>query len=280
MRKVAQYCIIDSLHCQELLVNQSTINDYREVASIAYVSLFDTHYYANKIKVQNLLSAYAIKQDMVISTRVSKDIEKRKYSDAYVFLSKKGIMTERPADNIHKNGNELHMIEFKFNKRDIQAWCVRYKNQSEKKRLYPVILEDLSNKRLGLKARLVPLGKKEYSSVCFDYDYWDLKQKALKVYMNTFYGEAGNSLSPIFLHKLACRTTMAGKYNLNLVVEFVSKKGFGIKYGDTDFLYLTCPDRYYKKCDEAFFRKELSKEAYWTEIVKITMNVMKKLRNQ
>src|SRR4051794_5500120 len=98
--------------------------------------------------------------------------------------------------------------------------------------------------------------------------------------MNTFYGEAGNSKSPIFLRELACGTTTAGKYNLNLVAEFVSKKGFGIKYGDTDSLYLTCPEKYYGKCDEAFSRKELSKEAYWTEMVEITMNVMKSLRDQ
>ncbi|CAI2197798.1 3788_t:CDS:1, partial [Funneliformis geosporum] len=105
-------------------------------------------------------------------------------------------------------------------------------------------------------------------------------QKALKVYMNTFYGKAGNSKSPIFLRKLACETTTAGKYNFNLIAEFISKKGFGIKYGDTDSLYFTCPDRYYEKCDEAFSRKELFKEAYWTEMVKITMNMMKKLRDQ
>ncbi|GBB88743.1 hypothetical protein RclHR1_15320007 [Rhizophagus clarus] len=120
----------------------------------------------------------------------------------------------------------------------------------------------------------------EYSSVCFDYDYRDSKQKTLKVYMNIFYGKAGNSLSPIFLRELACGTTTAEKYNLNLVAEFVTKKGFRIKYGNTDSLYLTCPDKYYKICDRAFNEGKLSKEAYWTEMVKITMDVMKKLRDQ
>src|SRR5581483_10104854 len=102
----------------------------------------------------------------------------------------------------------------------------------------------------------------------------------LKVYINTFYGEAGNSKSPIFLHKLAGGTTSAGKYNLNLVAEFITKKGFGIKYNDTNFLYLTCPENYFGECNKAFSRKELSKEAYWTEMVKITMDVMKKLHDQ
>ena len=60
MREVAYYCIIDALRCQELLVKLSQINEYREVKSIAYVSLFDTHYRANRIKVRNFLGAYAL----------------------------------------------------------------------------------------------------------------------------------------------------------------------------------------------------------------------------
>ncbi|RIB05477.1 hypothetical protein C2G38_2219571 [Gigaspora rosea] len=226
----------------------------KEVASIACVSLFDTHYRVNGMKVRNLLGACTIKQDMVISTRVCENIEKVKDSGAYVFPPKKGIETRRP-------------IEFSFNNHIVQAWCIRHDNQMEKKGLYLAILEDLFNKRLELKARLAILGKKkqhlgkmislakergkripeslnlEYSSICFDYNYWNSKQKALKIYMDTFYRKAGNSLSPIVLRELACETTTAGKYNLNLVAEFVSKKGFGIKYGDTDSLYLTCSDR-------------------------------------
>jgi len=120
----------------------------------------------------------------------------------------------------------------------------------------------------------------KYLSVCFDYNYLDLKQRALKIYMNIFYGKAENSKSLIFFRILVGGTTLAGKYNLNLVAEFVLKKEFRIKYSDTDSLYLIYPDRYYEKCDKAFFRKELFKEAYWAEMVKITMDVMKKLRDQ
>ncbi|CAI2200549.1 19182_t:CDS:2, partial [Funneliformis geosporum] len=209
--------------------------------------------------------------DMVFSSRVCENIEKGKYPSTYIFPPEKGIETRRPitelnfaslyssliiaynlspdkiiltyeeADIAEKNGNILHKIEFPFNNCTVQARSVRHDNKFEKKSLYPVILEDLSNKRLELKACLAPLGKKRQhlgkiiSSA-------KKKQKALKVYMNTFYGEADNSKSPIFLRELAGRTTSAGKYNLNLVAEFVTKQGFGIKYGDTDSLYLTCPD--------------------------------------
>ena len=275
MCEVAHYCIIDALRCQELMVKRNVINDYREVASIAYVSLFDSHYRANGMKVRNLLGAYATKRNILFSTRQCKNIEKGKYPGAYVFPPRKGIETKRPvtgldfaslypslimaynlspekmiltyseADIVQKNRNNLHKIEFPFNNRIIHAWCVRHDNQFEKKGLYPIVLEDLFNKRVGLKVQLASLGKKkehlrkmissvkekgkkipeslnsEYSSICFDYNCLNSKQFALKVYMNTFYGEAGNSKSPFFLSELAVGITSAGQYNIDLVAKFV-----------------------------------------------------------
>ena len=91
MREVANYCIIDALRCQELLVKLSQINDYREVASIAHVSLFDSHYRANRMKVRNLLGTYAFKQDMLFSTRVCENIEKGNILAHTYFHLKKGL---------------------------------------------------------------------------------------------------------------------------------------------------------------------------------------------
>ena len=45
--------------------------------------------------------------------------------------------------------------------------------------------------------------KSKYDSLCFDYNCLNSKQFALKVYMNTFYGKAGNSNSSFFLRELA-----------------------------------------------------------------------------
>ncbi|CAB5186435.1 unnamed protein product [Rhizophagus irregularis] len=335
LHEIANYCIIDALRCQELVVKRNVINDYREVASIAYVSLFDTHYRANGMKVRNLLGAYAVKRDMLFSTIPCEEKEKGKYPGAYVFPPKKGIENRRPvtgldfaslypslimaynlspekiilnqeeADIVEENGGRLHKIEFPFNGRTLRAWSVRHNNCSEKKGLYPTVLEDLFNKRVALKAKFALLRKEKerleklistvegkgkivpvtlkikHASLCFDYNCLNSKQFALKVYMNTFYGEAGNGDSPFFLRELAGGITTAGQYNINLVAKYVTGKGFGIKYGDTDSLYLTCPDRYYEKCDEAFAKGGLSsKEAYWTEMVKITMKVMDDFRNK
>ncbi|CAB5352583.1 unnamed protein product [Rhizophagus irregularis] len=123
---------------------------------------------------------------------------------------------------------------------------------------------------------------KEYSSICFEYNSLNSKQKAIKLYMNSFYGVTGQSDSLFYTLALAGGVTLAGRENIKLVAEFVKKKGFGIKYGDTDSLYLTCPDSCYEKCDLAYNggKGTISKLEYWTEMVTITMGVMEKLRNE
>ena len=55
IHKIAEYCIVDSCNCQSLMVKRNVINDYREVASINYVSLFDSHYYAGGMSIVNAL---------------------------------------------------------------------------------------------------------------------------------------------------------------------------------------------------------------------------------
>ena len=213
---------------------------------------------------------------------------------AYNLSPEKFIFNPEEAVIIKKNGNSLHEISFPFNKRTIQAWCVRHDNRSEKKGLYPTVLEELFAMKLELKAQLASLGKKkvqlgkiisslkekgkripekldlEYKSICFEYDCLNSKQKAVKLFMNTFYGEAGNPLSSIFLRALAGGTTSAGKYNIKLVAEYVEKKGFQIKYGDTDSLYLTCPDKYFenvmKPFPEANFLKK-STGSKWSKLL-------------
>ncbi len=73
----------------------------------------------------------------------------------------------------------------------------------------------------------------EYERVCFEWVCSNSRQNALKVYMNSFYGETGNSLSPFYLLALAIGVTLAGQYNIKHVAEFVRGQGFLVKYGDS-----------------------------------------------
>ncbi|RIA83664.1 hypothetical protein C1645_833451 [Glomus cerebriforme] len=317
---------------------------WKEVTSIAYITLFDTHYYAIGKKVCNLLGAEAWVQNILFTMKAFEQKESGKYLGAYVFPPEKGLENKYPVTgldfaflypSIIMNYN---LSPEKIVSRLLEADVLKREN---KKGLFPKILENLLNMRDRVKAQLKLLRKKkdymgevknrmdstsiggsfsmasaiedvlsstidekkhaemanilnpfidslyndfskEYDSVCFDHISSNLKQKAIKLFMNSFYSEMGNSDFLFKFIELAEGVISAGQKNIKLVAEFVKKKGFGIKYGDTDSLYLTCPDSCYEKCDLAYNggKGTISKLEYWTEMVKITMVIIEKLHNE
>src|SRR2546429_5094553 len=94
MREIAKYCIINALSCQRLMVKHNAINEYREVASVAFLSLFDAHYFAGGMKVCNLLSASAWQRGILTSTILERT-ETESFPDAYVFLLIKELENRR-----------------------------------------------------------------------------------------------------------------------------------------------------------------------------------------
>ncbi|RGB32334.1 hypothetical protein C1646_762986 [Rhizophagus diaphanus] len=136
------------------------------------------------------------------------------------------------------------------------------------KDLYPKVLEKLLIRRNLLKRCLAPLKNKkeelekeislaevreegatdalksEYSSVSFNVACLDAEQLALKVHMNMFYGEAGNSGFPFFLR------------------------------GVTSAVPSGCFQEYDKAYDNG---NGISKEEYWSRMVNVFMEVMEKL---
>jgi len=134
-----------------------------------------------------------------------------------------------------------------FDKRvPIKAEFVRYchlKEQMEKDKLKTIEVKnpDGSVTVLDFKA-----------DVCFNLNKIESKQKALKVLMNTFYGESGNYQSSVYELLVAAGITCAGQENIKLVAEFVESKGFIVQYGDTDSVYISPPDEVYAECDAVY----------------------------
>lgn len=148
----------------------------------------------------------------------------------------------------------------------------------------------------------------------FDKDKVDAKQKALKVLANTFYGKSGDFRSPLYELLVAAGITTAGQMNIKAVKAFVESRGFTTHYGDTDSLYISCPDELFAEVDALYeasiseidteyagverFRgliKDIpadadprviaykrarvdARVAWWTAQVKITMDVMGRLK--
>ena len=100
MREVAEYCIIDAISCQRLMVKHNAINEYREMASVAFISLYDLHYFAVGMKVRNLLSANAWQEGILTSTIPCEQTETGKYPGTYVFPPVKGLENRRPVTGL------------------------------------------------------------------------------------------------------------------------------------------------------------------------------------
>ena len=548
MRHIAHYCVIDALRCQELMVKRGVINDLRELTSLAYMTLYDAHYYANGKRVCNLLGAYANRKNILISMIPKPQFESGKYPGAFVFPPDKGLtpnpnhllnieyiskklidarytiernknrskdeyqricnnfdelpsnindqhindqpkeqplrreltsnIQERPlcsesesdqeileeikqleldliraflafakdrpvtgldfsslypslimaynlspekiilnkevADKFRELGYTVYNIEFPYNDRIVKAYSIMHNNIEANIGLYPTVLIDLFNKRAEVKKILakyksikeimdavfgnakklasdqsiikpdyklfikdaiyemrsetmteisdiqsvtddkiiispgstleeekednkrkmknlkeklsiletildfdtvednhiiiygmnpdtnnmnsydniivntasrdkefIQKVEQYYEDALFKCNSANVKQNAIKVYMNSFYGEAGNPLSPFFLLELAGGVTSSGQHNIKLVAKFVTEeKGFFIKYGDTDSLYLVPPAKYFTECDRDFVDGKLNREEYWSAMVRITMRVMNSLKNE
>jgi len=170
------------------------------------------------------------------------------------------ILDENQKNKLEEEDVNLHTINFEYNytnylnencSKMIKAWTVRHHEENKEDTgfgLYPEILRNLFKQRSEMKKDLfIYKEKKEhiekyeteyentkaYKECVFKLNYCDTKQKALKVFMNTFYGEMGNKNSPLFQLPLAGGVTSSGQYNLLLVKKYVENLNHKVYYGDS-----------------------------------------------
>ena len=221
-------------------------------------------------------------------------------------LSPEYLITNKEyKEELEQKGYNIHNINFEYNykdylgndkSKDIIAWTVRH-NESNKENpmfgLYPSILRDLFKQRAEMKKELAIykdkkehiekyetdyLNNKEYKECVFKLKYCDTKQKALKVFMNTFYGVMGNKTSALFQLPLAGGVTSAGQYNLLLVKKYVESLNHKVYYGDTDSLYISCPKEYYLELDKQYYTNQITKEEYNTQLVLKTFQAIEDIK--
>lgn len=378
MSLVCYYCVIDAYRCQQLYVARSIVDDKRELSNMSYVSLYDSFYRANGMKVRNLIARYCNENGIMFSNAKTNN-EKIKYPGAWVFRPKKGLNNRRPttaldasslypslmmvynlspdkaiirvddkrktadhianadamADELRKRGYELHHVKFHCPTAnvDVEGWTVRHHGNhtvshegqtiidhyetkpeggfvkdktgalvpvrgrealpGESMGIFPFILKKLFDRRAELKKVFVALSKLkekcetemkksenrengkvlyerfltaadialtgftdvsqvEYKEVCFRRNKVDSKQKAMKVHMNTFYGESGNYLSPIYELLVAGGITTAGQNSIKEVSSYLTQHEYDVRYGDTDSNYICPPDKMFADVDKLY----------------------------
>lgn len=405
MSEIADYCVIDSQRCHELMRIRSVIMDRREVAKLSYTSVFDALYRANGMKVRNLVIA----KGQTISLKFSniakmRNLEEGKYPGAYVVPPIKGLVksklsmkerielsntigslykewgevtdteysyykhiidivgicvvgdelsklkstyngekllrkcfldfiqepTGRPitgldfsslypslmmtynlspeyivtdlntAKKLHEEGHNLYKIKFLYNGRNVRGWSIRHDNKIDEKSsdckfgIYPMILKQLFDTRKLMKKELHKWeiekeqmdtehntqNPDQYDNICFNVNYLNSKQNALKVFMNTFYGESGNKNSPFFVLQLAGAITTAGQYNIKLIQQYVESIKCKVMYGDTDSLYISMPEDNFGDLDKLYYTDKISKLEYWEDLVNITFKVIQPLNEK
>lgn len=187
----------------------------------------------------------------------------------YNFSPDKIIRDDKVAQQLQNEGYSLHRIEFpmlyKKTKKPtgqmIKGWTVRHNGVmkdgdtrysgekgllNENMGLFPGILKELFDFRKVLKTqwrdyemqleKMVTEGlgdTQEYKDLEFKKEIVDSKQKAVKVFMNTFYGETGNKRSPVYIIEVSGGITTSGRYNIKMVADYVESKQYEVQYGDS-----------------------------------------------
>lgn len=183
------------------------------------------------------------------------------------------------------------------------AWAVHHDTidgNSTKFGLYPTILRQLFKWRADCKLEIAKIKKMEVEasekeSLTL---YWDTKQKAIKVLMNTFYGVLGEKTNPLYRLPIALGITLQGqrlikfaqsmltttdsckidclpKYYDMTKSEDENTQGCKLWYGDTDSCYISFPQRFYFMLDNSYYSGRISKDTYIRECLKITSKLIK-----
>lgn len=220
----------------------------------------------------------------------------------YNFSPEYCILDKKLAKEVEASGQKLTKVDFDFNGRRRVAYFIWHNNKYNPTEegfqfgIYPYILDELFNERAVLKKKMKVFDHRkeqieamskeeqaalaeEYADVCFNKNYLNCKQNALKVFMNTFYGEAGNKVSPFFVLEVAGGITSYGKQNIQFANAFVKEAGCNVYYGDTDSLYLSVPEREFKELDTAYYTGFCSKLDYWTKLVEKTFVAINPIRD-
>lgn len=177
---------------------------------------------------------------------------------SYNFSPEYMIKTKKEAIKMKKLGHNISRIQFQFGQVDIEGWVVKHDNKMDinkidfKFGIYPTILKELFDKRKIMKKEKIQLEnlleqfkkmgtpkfnspsiQNQYNKILFKFNYVNSKQKALKLFMNCFYGECGCQNSPFFIPQIAGGITTKGQLHIKQAKQITEDLSCNVYYGDS-----------------------------------------------
>lgn len=96
------------------------------------------------------------------------------------------------------------------------------------------------------------------------------KSNAIKTVNNSIYGKTGDNTAGIYNINVAYGITKNGQLAVKAMYDYLTSLNYTIHYGDTDSLYISCPDDVYARVDAEYAAGNISRVEYWTQQVNLT----------
>ena len=166
------------------------------------------------------------------------------------------ILDKRLAKKMIAAGKDLYYSKINYDGAVREAWFIRHDGTEESMAVGPKILLRLFRERSTLKKKLKPIqsaielleagkieqcrkdhpeyAEMEMDELVYTMNYIDSKQKARKVFMNTFYGVMGEPANPFFCLETAATVTNTGQQLIKFARDVaVDEDGCKQYYGDS-----------------------------------------------
>lgn len=212
------------------------------------------------------------------------------------------VKDKQEAERLEAQGYTLHYISVPMSTKTHTGWVVRHDNDFSKMGIYPIVLDNLFRLRSSVKKQIENNEKKikelasldntvatntttdaiqaQIDELSYGIVVANAKQKALKILMNTFYGETGNELSAFYELLIAGGITTNGVNTIKKTLNFaVDNYSYQLLYGDTDSLYMSAPEADFADADKQYEAKLITKREYWDMMVKINKRAAFKIKD-
>jgi DNA polymerase elongation subunit (family B) len=144
------------------------------------------------------------------------------------------IVPDMPLNYEQVAGNEIREQDIGW--RLGEGACIGF--SLEKEGIMPKYLKLLFKNREEMKQK-----RDEYDPGSREYDMFDMRQRAIKVVMNSFFGVSDNPYFRLSADGLGAATTSVSRFVSWVGIQIIKEQGYDVRYGDTDSLFVSLTDR-------------------------------------